>query len=381
MTTTEADFEARLRRDLAELGAVPSSRERELAAEHSRRPALTVGAALLAVMALVAGSFAIVRGTDHRHSAAVAVPRVHTILEQPAAVTGSSSSILAHGQSQVCGKWTDESGGVDCRDLQARFVWSPGATKGPYTFWGIEVVGTPDPKLQNAPNATYPIFETVTVHGHRARLFGTARSLTLLWQERSDLQVFMSVALAPSARPGSTSLRSELLAFATAMRPVAVDPESTQYILQRATTPIVYSGSHTVRVVAWDLSWRARDRRLCVTVDGRDQCLTPVTRGAELWARGVTIVEDCPQPWVGTQGIVFGAAPSATRAVEVSSTTRDESGSKRHTVPVVAPPGEPGLRVFAVALDHPATAVLAARNGAGATLASDTLPPFAPACS
>jgi hypothetical protein len=163
---------------------------------------------------------------------------VHTILEQPSSVTGSSSSIVATPFTQVCETWRFLASGVDCTILQARYVWSPGARTGPYTFDVIEVVGSPDLKLaqDGTVKGAYPLFRMVSVRGHRARLFGTpdvpgaGDVVTMVWNERPDLQVFVHVEADPTARRYPTALMNEILAFARAMHPVAIDPAKTTYV-------------------------------------------------------------------------------------------------------------------------------------------------------
>lgn len=63
--TDDSELEQRLRRDLAELGAVPATRDRERRVVRRRLPGATLMVALAVVLALVGASFAIVRSSDH----------------------------------------------------------------------------------------------------------------------------------------------------------------------------------------------------------------------------------------------------------------------------------------------------------------------------
>jgi hypothetical protein len=387
MTMTESDFEERLRRDLAELGALRPAAKRELRAVRRRRPAATVSVALLAVLALVAATVALVGGAGHRHPTVAPTPRVHTILEQPSAVTGLNTSIAATTFSEVCEKWHVLPGGIDCSDLNARFVWEP-AQAGPYKFFVIEVIGTPDSKLVTAgAYPQHPVYESIAVRGHRARLFGDASSLTLTWQQKPDLQVWIQVStgqsgIVPPALGAPKSLRSTIVTFADGMRPVVVGPAGFQYVLRAGSTAVEYAQTHTVRSVRWELTWRPRDRSLCMTADNVDECLAPVAPGSSaLRAKGVSIVEECPTPWVGTQGLVFGVVPERTNGVAISFLTQGGHGFGLGTTEVVVPPGEPRLRVFAVALDHPRSAAVSAEDAAGRTIARVTLPTFGFTCT
>jgi hypothetical protein len=174
MTMTDEELELRLRRDLAELGALPPAAPRERRAAGRNRPMLTMAVALAVVLVLIGVSVAIAWSGDTGNGPAGPLPRVHTILEQPASVTGSSISIVAKPFTQVCEGWRILPSGVDCVNLQAHYVWSPGARNGPYTFSVIEDVGRPDKKLdlEGTVKGAYPLFKTVSVRGNRARLFG-----------------------------------------------------------------------------------------------------------------------------------------------------------------------------------------------------------------
>jgi hypothetical protein len=386
MTTTESDFEQRLRRDLAELGGLPAIVTRERAAVRPARPVTTVSIALAVVLVLVAASFAIVRADEHERTPAGPAPRPRpqTILEQPRALTGSTTSIATTEFPQVCEKWRELPAGIDCRDLQARFVWEPGVTKRPYSFFVIEVVGPPDLKLLTAAaNPRHPVYETVTVRGRRARLFGDANALILTWQQLPALQVYVQVSIDPSAARHPESLRNMIVDFANAMRPLAIDPAGIAYVLRSGTVPLEYPLPHGVQAGRWELTWRPRDRRLCTneSVVEVSDCITNVARGGKtLRAANATTIRLCPQPWVGKDRLVFGAAPA--RAERIAISYRPDGGdSTRHLVtPLVAPPGEPSIRVFAAALDHPRRVSITAQDHNGTAIAHQDLPVFEYTC-
>jgi hypothetical protein len=391
---TDDDLESRLRRDLAELGALPSTVPRERRAPRLTRPALTVTVALIVVLALVAASVAIVRNIDDRSATppVTALPRAHTILEQPSAVTGSSSSIVAKPFTQVCEKWRELPAGVDCSSLQARYVWSPGATKGPYTFGAIEVVGSPDLKLaqDGTVRGAYPLFKMVSVRGHRARLFGmpdvgeAGDVVTMVWNERPDLQVWIHLEADPAAERYPNALTNEILAFAHGMRPVAIDPAKSAYVMRSGTTPLEYK-ERAFPSVDWSLTWRPSDRQLCATAESARKCLSPVkSTAATVRAQGL-LLEGCQNAWLGTQSLVFGIAPDSARRMVISF-SKESGGGYHATTPVAVPPGERHLRVFAAALDHPVSARVTALDARGHALphAAQTgapLPPFQNACS
>ena len=264
MTTTDEDLENRIRRGLAELGAVPRGAPRELRLAPRRRPAFALVVALAVVLALVAATVGIVGNVHHRSSTTqpAAVPPSYTVLEQPSSVTGSSHSILATHFTQVCERWRRlPTVGVDCTSLQARYVWSPGATRGPYTYSAIEVVGRPDPKIaiDGTVKGAYPLSKTVSVRGHRARLFGTPNVggdsdvVTMIWNERADLQVFVHVSSYHSALRYPTGIANAAIAFAHGMRPVGIDPDQSRYVIRTGGNPPQLTGPRT-RPGPWTLS-------------------------------------------------------------------------------------------------------------------------------
>ena len=354
MTMTDGDLEQRLRRDLAELGGFPSDEVRERRDPRPVRPILSIAAALVVVLALITTSIAIVKSVSDRSTTppVSALPRVHTILEQPPSVTGSSSSVIAKPLTQVCEQWRDLPTGVDCRHLQARYVWSSLTAKRPHvTYSVIEVVGRPDKKLDldGTVKSAYPVWGTVPVHGYTARIYGNDKAMAVAWHEGPDLQITVRISGDEVVTFDPGTLRYLTINFARRTYRVPIDPLKSTYVVRSGANPLEYK--QTFDPGPWTLTWRPTDRRLCTSAESMDKCFTVGVGVKNVRAQGV-LLEGCVNVWVGTQGVIFGSAPEITRRIAIDFTNTD--GVRSHsTQPVFIAPYEPHVRLFAVALRHP----------------------------
>jgi hypothetical protein len=170
------------------------------------------------------------------------------------------------------------------------------------------------------------------------------------------------------------------------MRRARIDPSKSDYVLRSGATRLEYSNPHGVRNVTWTLTWRPVDRRLCATAASSNQCFAPVEPGAtRVRATSVSIIQECPEPWVGTQGLIFGVAPEPARRMLIFFSKQNEGAFFRLSTPLSSPPGEPHVHVFVAALDHPLSVTAAALGADGFALPSaaqahGALPLFRNAC-
>jgi len=387
MTTTEHELGPRLRRELAELATVPASRERQAPATTAgaRHPLTTAAIAILVVTALVVASFAIAKSADHRRDPS-ARPRVYTLLQPPAALTGSKLSIAAKPRSQVCRSWRVLSTGLDCRFLQARYVWQP-TPAGQYRFLAIEVVGTPDPTFTRSGPAytgpaAQPIDERVDIRGHVARVYGTDLGVSAVWQERPDLQIDLNAG-PTSESPGAERLRDVVVRAALGMRPVAVDPDLTNFVVRHGVMRAAYSRPTGFISVPWSLTWNPGRRRLCAQA-GALQCITAPTNGSSLVARSLTGIGSCAAPLVQNQGIVWGILPTRAATVEVrASSERPVSGGSLNRfafVPRVLGASMPKVFVVVLRASVDVTAAAFAAHRVALTHPRQHVADFAPSC-
>ena len=106
MTGTDAELEQRLRAELAELAALPTTEHRERRPAPRRSPAATMALTLVVVLGLVAASFGVVRSTSHQPRSAPGstpttptTPAVTTKPTTPAPVTTATSPPTISGSS------------------------------------------------------------------------------------------------------------------------------------------------------------------------------------------------------------------------------------------------------------------------------------------
>lgn len=292
----------------------------------------------------------------------------------------------------MCERWRELPSGIDCIDLEARYIWQSSLDSSQLSYLAIEVVGKPDPKLAGAgyQRGGYPVYESVSVRGRRARLFGDQTLMTMRWQARRDLHVFLEVRDASGVRTPDT-LRRMVLEFARGLRPVETNPAATSYVLRSGSTKFEYAQTGDRQGARWTLTWRPQDRLVCATLLDLTNCVTPaepeesarIHEEGDLRGAALGVLRQCPEPWVATQGIVFGSTPERTRRVVISYARRSKGTSSSYFVSTdaLSVPGAHALRVFVVALDEPLSAGVSARDAADNAIAAVDLPRFTYTCA
>jgi hypothetical protein len=294
-------------------------------------------------------------------------------LQPPAELTGTTQSVVAHPLSQVCSTWRVLSTGIDCTRLDARLVWEPHESNPAIRTSLIEVLGTPDLKIAQSGlvRSTYTIFETVSVRGHRARVFGNSLGVHMVWQERPDLQVYLGAAATGPHPKVPTTVRDFVTEVARGMEPVAVDAGATSY---RLTGSFQRFGGLIVEG-QWDATFAPGGHRYCVTTS-TEQCISVIAHDTNVRPRSSVLSSDCRLPSRGDDALAWGTAPARARAVRIMA----PGMSAPATVATIAPPGTSGIEVYVLGLRHPQGVTITALDAHDRVIATAVAPRFDYAC-